>query len=46
MAVALAASASMAQQYEAVADWLELPAGKDVLGPMHGDVAVSSAGET
>ena len=34
-----------AQPYEPVADWLELPAGRETLGPMHGDIAVSKAGE-
>ncbi len=34
-----------AQTYEAVADWLKLPAGRETLGPMHGDIAVSRAGE-
>jgi hypothetical protein len=34
-----------AQNYEAVADWLKLPAGRETLGPMHGDVAVSRAGD-
>ena len=45
IAVTLLASASNAQPYEAVAGWIQLPPGKDTLGPMHGDVAVSSAGE-
>ena len=34
-----------AQTYEPVADWLELPSGRETLGPMHGDIAVSKAGE-
>jgi hypothetical protein len=34
-----------AQTYEPVADWLEVPAGRGTLGPMHGDIAVSKAGE-
>jgi DNA-binding beta-propeller fold protein YncE len=34
-----------ARDYEPVADWPMLPQGRDTLGPMHGDVAVSSAGE-
>ncbi|RPI61270.1 MAG: hypothetical protein EHM50_05925 [Lysobacterales bacterium] len=33
------------QTYEPVADWLELPAGRETLGPMHGDIAVSRAGD-
>ena len=39
------AQAAFAQTYEPVADWLQLPAGRDMLGPMHGDIAVSRAGE-
>ncbi len=38
-------SASAANEYTAVADWLKLPEGRANLGNMHGDVAVSSAGE-
>jgi hypothetical protein len=34
-----------AQTYEAAADWLKVPAGRETLGPMHGDIAVSRAGE-
>ena len=34
-----------AQTYEAVADWLQVPAGRETLGQMHGDIAVSKAGE-
>src|SRR5690242_4856239 len=34
-----------ATDFTAVADWLKLPDGKQQLGNMHGDVAVSSAGE-
>jgi hypothetical protein len=37
-------SATHAQTYEAVAGWLQLPAGRETLGPMHGDIAVSRAG--
>jgi len=36
---------ALAQDYVPVADWPTLPAGRETLGPMHGDVAVSSAGE-
>jgi hypothetical protein len=36
---------AQAQTYEAVADWLKVPAGRETLGPMHGDIAVSRAGE-
>jgi hypothetical protein len=47
--VALAAifvsGAVHAQAYEAVADWLKVPAGRETLGQMHGDIAVSRAGE-
>jgi hypothetical protein len=38
-------AAAHAQTYEPVADWLKVPAGRETLGPMHGDVAVSRAGE-
>ena len=38
-------SAVHAQAYEAAADWLKLPAGRETLGPMHGDIAVSRNGE-
>jgi hypothetical protein len=41
----LACGTAAAQTYEPVADWLELPAGRETLGPMHGDIAVSKAGE-
>jgi hypothetical protein len=34
-----------AQQFHAVADWLELPPGRAQLGNMHGDIAVSSSGD-
>lgn len=34
-----------AQTYAPVADWLKLPAGRETIGPMHGDIAVSRAGE-
>ena len=34
-----------AVEYQAVADWLKLSAGRTQLGTMHGDVAVSSNGE-
>ena len=34
-----------ATDFTAVADWLKLPEGRQNLGNMHGDVAVSSAGE-
>ena len=36
---------SAAVEYQAVADWLKLPAGKTQLGSMHGDIAVSSRDE-
>ena len=36
---------AQAQTYEAVADWLKVPAGRETLGQMHGDIAVSRAGE-
>jgi hypothetical protein len=34
-----------AADYKAVPDWLQLPQGRDQLGNMHGDVAVSSTGD-
>jgi hypothetical protein len=34
-----------AVEYQAVADWLKLSAGRAQLGTMHGDIAVSSSGE-
>ena len=34
-----------APTYEPVADWLAVPAGRESLGPMHGDIGVSRAGE-
>ncbi len=37
--------AAAATDFTAVADWLKLPEGRANLGNMHGDVAVSSAGE-
>jgi hypothetical protein len=43
--IALLAPASAADEFTAVADWLKLPEGRQNLGNMHGDVAVSSAGE-
>ena len=43
--VALLTAASAADEFTAVADWLKLPEGRQNLGNMHGDVAVSSAGE-
>ena len=36
---------SAATDFTAVADWLKLPEGRQNLGNMHGDVAVSSTGE-
>jgi hypothetical protein len=45
LASVLLCGAAQAQTYEAVADWLKVPAGRETLGPMHGDIAVSRAGE-
>ena len=42
---ALAVATSAAVEFVAVADWLKLPPGRTQVGNMHGDVAVSSAGE-
>jgi hypothetical protein len=39
------AAGACAQEFEAVEGWLELPAGRETLGPMHGDIAVSVSGE-
>ncbi len=39
------AHAAAAADYKAVPDWLKLPEGRPQLGNMHGDIAVSSAGE-
>ncbi|MGD8339891.1 MAG: hypothetical protein PVH89_03865 [Gammaproteobacteria bacterium] len=41
----LVGGAAFSQTYEAVEGWLELPAGRETIGQMHGDIAVSSAGE-
>ena len=41
----LASILSAGPKYEAVADWVKRPEGRDKIGNMHGDVAVSSAGE-
>jgi len=41
----LAAICAAAQDYVAVADWPLLPAGRETLGGMHGDIAVSRAGD-
>jgi len=48
--LALAASVVLggvaaAQTYEEVDGWLKLPAGRETLGGMHGDIAVSRAGD-
>jgi hypothetical protein len=45
LAALLLTPASAALEFTAVADWLKLPEGRQNLGNMHGDVAVSSAGE-
>jgi hypothetical protein len=44
-AAALLFPAAAADDFTAVADWLKLPEGRQNLGNMHGDVAVSSTGE-
>jgi hypothetical protein len=41
----LCSASAWAQSYAPVAGWLKLPAGRETLGPMHGDIAVSRAGE-
>jgi hypothetical protein len=45
LAGVLACGAAAAQTYEPAADWLKLPSARATLGPMHGDIAVSRAGE-
>ena len=45
VAATLLAPSSAATDFTAVADWLKLPEGRQNLGNMHGDIAVSSAGE-
>src|SRR4029453_3796796 len=45
VAASLLTPAVAATDFTAVADWLKLPEGKQNLGNMHGDVAVSSVGE-
>jgi hypothetical protein len=45
IAGALVVHSESAAEYSAVPDWLKLPQGRTSLGNMHGDVAVSSAGE-
>ena len=43
--VALFTPLLAALEYTAVADWLKLPQGRERIGNMHGDIAVSSTGE-
>jgi hypothetical protein len=43
--VSLLTTATAANTYNAVPDWLKLPQGREQLGNQHGDIAVSSAGE-
>jgi hypothetical protein len=45
VAASLLTPAAAATDFTAVADWLKLPEGRQNLGNMHGDLAVSSAGE-
>jgi hypothetical protein len=45
LALTLAGALAAADAYAPVADWLKLPEGRPQLGNMHGDIAVSSAGE-
>jgi hypothetical protein len=45
LVAALITTPIFAQQFAAVADWVRLPAGRDRIGNMHGDVAVSSSGD-
>src|SRR5262245_52837898 len=41
----LAATVCIAADFQVAADWLKLPTGKTSIGNMHGDIAVSAAGE-
>ena len=43
--VGLLTTATAANTYNVVPDWLKLPPGHEQLGNQHGDIAVSSAGE-
>lgn len=45
LAALLVWTSAWPQTYEPVEGWLSLPDGRETLGPMHGDIAVSSAGE-
>ena len=47
LVIALTISSSLRAElnYEAISDWIKLPEGRENIGNMHGDVAVSSAGE-
>ena len=45
LAAAVAVTADTLPAYHAVAGWPTLPAGRDKIGNMHGDVAVSARGE-
>ena len=45
VAASLLTPAVAATDFTAVADWLKLPTGRENLGNMHGDIAVSSTGE-
>lgn len=45
VAILLHAGSAAAQQYVATANWPVVPPGRDTLGPMHGDIAVSAAGD-
>ena len=45
LAAACLCGLAHAETYEPVADWLKVPAGRETLGPMHGDIAVSRAGD-
>jgi hypothetical protein len=45
VALSTALSAAPSLEFHAVAGWPALPAGRDKIGNMHGDVAISAAGE-
>jgi len=45
IALTISSSLRAGLNYEAISDWIKLPEGRQNIGNMHGDIAVSSAGE-
>lgn len=45
LAGVLIGGVALAQDYVPAANWLQLPGERESLGPMHGDIAVSAAGD-